>query len=288
MENKTKIIFAVILIIFITGVITSAAIYAARKRASSKNSIASQKSVSNLDSNAYGTILGNILKNDKVVATVNGEPLYLSEVAIAYIPAAYSYLETKNALKDALNDPNVSESQKTYIKNRLSNPPDPIAIMNNLIGSMIMYQNLKKEGKAPTDEQVTKEVEKMIDAWEYDLSHYPDSKESKKYAALKKALGNNSKKILMNCFKREQYLRDSFNYYLKKAMSTAPNPTEDEIKKEMKLHNVPRELAIRDLKLRYAGNIVENERKSLIKTADIKIINADAVKGLADYFNGGN
>ena len=284
MKNKTKIIFAVILIIFITGTV----IYAVRRRAPIKNSIASQKSVSNLDSNAYGTILGNILKNDKVVATVNGEPLYLSEVAIAYIPAEFSYLETKNALKDALNDPNVSESQKTYIKNRLSNPPDPIAIMNNLIGSMIMYQNLKKEGKAPTNKQVTKEVEKMIDAWEYDLSHYPDSKESKKYAALKKALGNNSKKILMNCLKREQYLRDSFNYYLKKAMSTAPNPTEDEIKKEMKLHNVPRELAIRDLKLRYAGNIVENERKSLIKTADIKIINADAVKGLADYFNGGN
>ncbi len=284
MKNKTKIIFAVILIIFITGTL----IYAVQRRASSKKNIASQKSVSNFNSNAYGTILGNILKNDKVVATVNGEPFYLSEVAIAYIPAAFSYLETKNALKDALNNPNVSESQKRYIRNRLSNPPDPIATMNNLIGSMIMYQNLKKEGKAPTDKQVTEEVEKMIDAWEYNLSHYPDNKESKKYAALKKALGNNSKKILINCFKREQYLRDSFNYYMKEVLPMAPEPTEDEIKKEMKLDNVPRELAIRNLEIDYAGKIVNEKRKSLIKTADIKIIDADAVKKLADYFNGGN
>ena len=187
-----------------------------------------------------------------------------------------------------MNNPNVSESQKRYIRNRLSNPPDPIATMNNLIGSMIMYQNLKKEGKAPTDKQVTEEVEKMIDAWEYNLSHYPDNKESKKYAALKKALGNNSKKILMNCFKREQYLRDSFNYYMKEVLPMAPEPTEDEIKKEMKLDNVPRELAIRNLEIDYAGKIVNEKRKSLIKTADIKIIDADAVKKLADYFNGGN
>ncbi len=282
MKNKTKIILTVILIVFVTGLITGAAIYAARRRASSK------KTASNFDSSTYGALLGKILKNDEVVATVNGEPFYLSEVAIAYLPAEYSYLETKNALKDALNNPNVSESQKTYIKNRLSNPPDPIATMNNLIGSMLLYQNLKKEGKAPTDKQVTEEVEKMIDAWEYNLSHYPDSKESKKYAALKKALGNNSKKILINCFKREQYLRDSFDYYVKEVLPTAPEPTEDEIEKEMKSHNVPRELAIRDLKLRYAGNIVENKRKSLIKTADIKIIDANAVKKLADYFSGGN
>jgi len=272
MKNKIKIIFTVILIIFITG----AVIYAGQRR------------VLGSGSSTYGTLLGKILKNDKVVATVNGEPFYLSEVAVAYLPAASSYLETKNALKDALNNPNISESQKDYIKSHLSNPPDPIAIMNNLIGSMLLYQNLKKEGKAPTDEQVTKEVEKMISVWEYNLSRYPDSKESKKYAALKKALGNNSEKMLINRYKRLQYLTDSFNYYLKKAISTAPDPTEDEIEKEMKSHNVPRELAIRDLKLRYAGNIVENERKSLIKTADVKIIDANAVKKLAEYFGGGN
>ncbi len=288
MKNKTKIILTVILIVFVTGLITGTAIYAARRRAPSKKSIPGKKTASNFDSSTYGALLGKILKDDEVVATVNGEPLYLCEVAIAYLPAEYSYLETKNTLKDALNNPNVSEFQKTYIKNRLSNPPDPIAIMNNLIGSMLLYQNLKKEGKAPTDKQITEEVEKMIDAWEYNLSHYPDSKESKKYAALKKALGNNSKKILINCFKREQYLRDSFDYYVKEVLPTAPEPTEDEIKKEMESHNVPRELAIRDLKLRYAGNIIENERKSLIKTADIKIIDANAVKKLADYFSGGN
>ena len=276
MKNKTKIIFAVILIIFITG----AVIYAGRG--------VGQKRALGSGSSVYGTILGNILKNDKVVATVNGEPFYLSEVAVAYLPAASSYLETKSILEDSLNNPNISESQKSYIKNRLSNPPNPSKTMEALMGAMIMYQNLKKEGKAPTDEQVTEEVKKMIDAWEYNLSHYPDNKENKKYVALKKALGNNSKKILMNCFKREQYLRDSFNYYMKEVLPMAPDPTEDEIKKEMEINNIPRELAIRDLKIGYAGKIVNEKRNNLKKTADIKIIDANAVKKLADYFNGGN
>ncbi len=277
MKNKIKIIFTVILVIFIAGAVIY---YAGQIKTHNQKSIPNQKSVSGSDINAYGTLLGNILKNDKVVATVNGEPLYLSEVAIGYFPAAFSYLETKNAFKDALNNPNISESQKSHIKSLLSSPPDPMAIMNNLIGSMLLYQNLKKEGKAPTDEQVTKEVEEMISAWEYNLSHYPNSKESKKYAALKKALGNNSKKILVNCYKRIQYLTDSFNYYLKEAMSTARDPTEDETKKEIETNNIPRDLAIRNLKMDYADKIVKEKIDNLKKTVDIKIIDANAVKNL--------
>jgi len=55
----------------------------------------------------YGRELGEVIasKDNPVVATVNGTPIYLSDVALPYFSQAVSYTKSKSALVDYINNP---------------------------------------------------------------------------------------------------------------------------------------------------------------------------------------
>jgi hypothetical protein len=64
----------------------------------------------------------------------------------------------------------------------------------------------------------------------------------------------------------------------------SPVPTEEEIKNEMAEYNVPRGTAIRNLKVKYASKVIKEKIEELRKTANIKIIDANTIDNLANYF----
>ena len=242
-----------------------------------------QKGAYGSGNSIFGLQLGGELKNNKIVATVNGDPVYLSDVAIPFFSMNVSYIGAKKRAEEELNDPNTPQSLKDSLKKFIVKPRTPREVLSSTIDLVLLYQQSKKEGKSISKTQIEEEMNKLNDLEEYNLTHYPDSEWCKYHKALMSALGiNNNEKFLQQYYKRLQIFQDVYNDYMKNVVS--PVPTEEEIKNEMAEHNVPKETAIKNLKVRYASKVIKEKTEKLRKTANIKITDTNTVDNLANYF----
>jgi len=228
----------------------------------------------------YGRELGEVIasKDNPVVATVNGTPVYLSDVALPYFSQAVSYTKSKSALVDYINNPRVSETEKEQAKEALSDVPDPENVMNRVINITLIDQYMLKKGIRIPSSEIAEQAKKAEAAINESNGMW------KKYQSeLIKSLGISESKYYSKYYTRmlkQLYLWNMFEKSLK-----APQFTESEIKEEMTRIHGNRDMAIATLRNRYLEEQTELKAEALRKTANIKIVNADAVKELKDYFS---
>ncbi len=232
----------------------------------------------------YGSSLGKILKQNKIVATVNGYPIYLSDIAIPYFSAADSYLAAKEKLENILNDPNISETVKKNAERDLSNPPDPIKILNARINAILLYQDLKKKGLAPSESKVNDDLIKLENSWELNLKNYPNSKWSRFFISLKKSMGVKNNTDILKYYKRLITTDNAYKIYREKLLTTVPKFTKEQIQKEMKDKNIPEQVAITNLENDFINRLLEKRAAELKKQSDVKILDINSVKDLKRYF----
>jgi len=229
-----------------------------------------------------GWHLGNTLKDDKIVAKVNEEPVYLSEVALPYFSMNFSYLQAKESIEAMLNNPNTPESTKEELLK--GKPLTPEEELQRIIGMKLLSQELEKEGMTIPEEQLNKELKELEDLHKYNLEHYPDSSWSKYYKEVLSVLGASDEECIEKYyhFREFQKMIDLCNKFSKTI--SAPEPTEEEIKEEMTKSNIVRETAIENCKSRYIHNIIDKKIEELKKSANIEIIDIEAVQNLSKIF----
>lgn len=230
-----------------------------------------------------GWHLGNTLKNDKIVAKVNEEPVYLSEVALPYFSMNFSYLQAKGYIKFMLQDPNTPESTKEELLK--GKPLTPEEELQGIIGMKLLSQELEKEGMTILEEQINKELKELEDLHKYNLEHYPDSQWSKYYKELLNVLGASDEECIEKYyhFREFQKMIDLYNKFSETI--NAPQPSEEEIKAEMTKSNIGRDTAIENCKSRYIHNIIDKKIEELKNSANIEIINIKAVQNLSTLFD---
>lgn len=76
-----------------------------------------------------GNKISKIKSNDKIVAKVNGKPIYYSEIATWYLFKKVSY-----------------EIEKKYLPNSFLENPDPVNVLNEHIDSILLSQYAKEKG----------------------------------------------------------------------------------------------------------------------------------------------
>jgi len=76
-----------------------------------------------------GSKISEIKSNDKIIAKVNGKPIYYSEVATWYLFKKAGY-----------------EIEKKYLSDSVLENPDPKNVLNELIDSMLISQYVKEKG----------------------------------------------------------------------------------------------------------------------------------------------
>lgn len=226
--------------------------------------------------------LGNNLKNDKIVAKVNEEPVYLSEVALLYFSRNFSYLQAKEYIESMLQDPNTPESTKEELLK--GKPLTPEEDLQGIIRIKLLSQEAEKEGMTISEEQINKELKELEDLNKYNLEHYPDSPWSKYYKELLSVLGASDEECIEKYyhFREFQKMIDLCNKFSKTII--APEPTEEEIKEEVTKSNIVRETAIENCKSRYIHNIIDKKIEELKKSANIEIIDIEAVQNLSKIF----
>ena len=230
-----------------------------------------------------GWHLGNTLKDDKIVAKVNEEPVYLSEVALPYFSRNFSYLRAKEYIEFMLQDPNTPESTKEELLK--GKPLSPEEELHRIIDMKLLSQELEKEGMTIPEEQLNKELKELEDLHKYNLEHYPDSPWSKYYKELLSVLGASDEECIEKYyhFREFQKMIDLYNKFSKTI--SAPEPTEEEIKEEMMKSNIRRETAIENCKSRYIHKIIDKKIEELKKSANIEIIDIEAVHNLSKLFD---
>ncbi len=230
-----------------------------------------------------GWHLGNTLKDDKIVAKVNEEPVYLSEVALPYFSRNFPYLQAKEYIESMLQDPNTPESTKEELLK--GKPLSPEEELHRIIDMKLLSQELEKEGMTIPEEQLNKELKELEDLHKYNLEHYPDSPWSKYYKELLSVLGASDEECIEKYyhFREFQKMIDLYNKFSKTI--SAPEPTEEEIKEEMMKSNIRRETAIENCKSRYIHKIIDKKIEELKKSANIEIIDIEAVHNLSKLFD---
>ncbi len=222
----------------------------------------------------YGGYLGNAIKNDKVVATVNGEPIYLSDVAaslngIFHDTEFYDFAE-RRMLK--------TQKRKKIYSFLLSNLE---SALNNTIENYLIYEELKKEGNAPDDFRVSKEAEKRLEDFEATLEDPSSPEKRENYRLIKKALGPDYEEKLFDYYKRRVLLEKSFYKRLQELIRLAPESAKEQIEKVEAETGTTGKDAVFNAKVYYAYDQLKKEKFLLRKNADVKITGLNDIKELA-------
>ena len=228
----------------------------------------------------YGRELGEVIasKDNPAVATVNGIPIYLSDVALPYFSQAVSYMRNKPELMDYINSSSASEAEKEQAKKVLSNVPDPENVMNRVINITLIDQHMLKKGVRIPSSEIAERAKKAETA-----VNESDGMWKKYQSELIKSLGISESEYYLKYYTRmlkQLYLWNMFEKSLK-----VPQFTESKIKEEMAKTHGNRVMVIATLKNRYLEKQVELKADALRKTSNIKIVNIDVVKELKSYFS---
>ncbi len=230
--------------------------------------------------------------NDKVVATVNGEPIYLSIVKLQYLSAKKAYSLQLPEFKN--NFPN--NYQKFLSK------PDPFKFLNNDIGYILLNEYIRKKG-IKTDsqylqswtEQQKKEFFYLINGMpksEMERMNKADQELFKEMSKIAKDIVKSSgmspeeyfKKIGMLSFENEARVK-AFKNQLAKSIK-APKISDEEVENYMNSHKgITKSEAISELEKQKVQSTVNEKVKSIVenlrKTANIKILDKADLEKLA-------
>ena len=228
----------------------------------------------------FGKFLGKEIKsNDKVVAEAKGVEIYLSDVALPYFSSMIAYLQAEEAIRSILNDPNATSEVKEGVKESLGEKPDPLKMLNRVIGSKLLCQEIKETGINILEERINQE---LVQIKKGRTSDKPN-KWTEYHNELLKALGISEDEYLNKYYRKLQEEMDLIDEYEKTI--NVPQPTSDEINNLMKKYNVDEDTAKRMYEDNYKISLVQNREDELAKSADIKLLDIEAVRALEDYFN---
>lgn len=230
--------------------------------------------------------------NDKVVATVNGEPIYLSIVKLQYLSAKKAY---------SLQLP---EFKKNFPNNyqKFLSKPDPFKFLNNDIDYILLNEYIKKKGIKIDSQYLQRWTEQQKKEFFYLINGMPKSemermnkadqelfKEMSKIAKdIVKSSGMSPeeyfKKIGMLSFENETRVK-AFKNQLAKSIK-APKISDEEVKNYMNSHKgITKSEAISELEEQKVQSIVNEKVKSIVenlrKTANIKILDKADLEKLA-------
>ncbi len=265
--NKKKLI---LLIIFVLLIVVIAGVYSVH---TSHIAISSNYSI-------YGQYFGTVLKDDRVIAKVNGEPVYLSEVAIPFFSSNVSYIGAKETIQSALNDPNVSESTKQNIRNL--KPMTPTKTLDWLIGMTLLKQQIAKEGMMVSDDSVMEEIKNLEVLDKKNMDNNPENELVKYRREALKILGITNEQYYERYYIKLLRVTDIVDKY--RAVIQTSEPTEDQIKEKMDKDILSRESAIDRIKGEQIQSILDKKIEGLRKNANIEIVDIKAVEDLCKYF----
>lgn len=228
----------------------------------------------------FGKYLGQkIASNDEVIAEANGVEIKLSDLALPYFSSMVAYLQSKEAAENILNDPNTSLELKARIEALLAEKPDPVAMLNRVIGQKLLCQKIKKAGIAISDERLNEELNEIKQGQASDKP----IEWTKYHNELLKALNITEDEYLNKYYRTLQEDLDLISEYEKTI--DVPEPTSDEVEAIMKEYGVDEETAKVTYENNFRQNFVQSEADELFRTADVKILDIEAIKSLGNYFN---
>ena len=230
--------------------------------------------------------------NDKVVATVNGKPVYLSIVKLQYLTAKKAYSLQLPEFKK-----NLPDNYEKFIKK-----PDPFKYLNSDIDNILLSEYVKKKGIKVDSRYLQNLTEQQKKDFFYSINGMPESemnKMSKTDQEIFKLASKITKDIVKDSgMSPEEFFKkkgipsfedsarmESFKEQLAKSIK-APKISEEEIKNYMNLRKgVTKSEAISALEKQKIQSIADEKVKNLIsnlrKTADIKIIDREDLEKLA-------
>ncbi|GEM_PF-6595453 len=221
----------------------------------------------------YGGYLGDAIKNDKVIATVNGEPIYLSDVA-GSLEGIFHNMESYDFAKKRMSKRQRQKEIYSYVLLNFEGS------LNDTIEDYLLYEELKKEGNAPDISEVSKEANIRLKDFEIALKDPYSPEKVENYRLIKETLGPDYKEKLFDYYKRGVLLERSFYKRLEELMRLAPEPTKEEVRKFEKM-GLSWEEAVFNAKVYYAYDELKKEEFRLRKSADVKITGLDDIKELA-------
>lgn len=228
----------------------------------------------------FGKYLGEKIKsNDEVVAEANGVKIYLSDVALPYFSSMVAYLQTEEVSRSILNDPNATSEIKERVKESLGEKPDPLKMLNKVIGLKLLCQEIKETGINIPEERVNQELAQIKEGRASDKPN----EWTKYHNELLKALGISEDEYLNKYYRTSQKETDLIGEYEKTI--NVPQPTSDEINEIMKKYNIDEETAKKMYEDDFKISFVQNREDELVKSASIKLLDIEAVRSLGNYFN---
>lgn len=228
----------------------------------------------------FGKYLGQrIASNDEVVAEANGVKINLSDVALPYFSAMVAYMQSEETINSILNDPNTTPEIKERIKDSLVAKPDPLTMLNRVIGQRLLRQEIEGVGITIPQDRINRELAQIKASRASDKPN----EWSKYHDELLKALNITEDVYLNKYYKALQEDMDLTAEYEKTI--NVPQPTSDQVNKIMKKYNVDEDTAKRMYEDNYKISLVQNREDELAKSADVKLLDIEAVRALGDYFN---
>ena len=232
----------------------------------------------------FGRDLGKTVNHDRIVAKVNNKPIYLSDVALPYFSAEESYIKAKKMAKEVVNSSGTPESVKKQYEKILQENPDPVRELNGIIDMKLLCQKIEKRGIKISKARLQNELDNIE---KLRKNEHPNEW-TKYHNELLKTLGISEKEYLNKYYVIIQKDMDLLSEYSKTIK--VPNPTGKEIQAELEMNHMKdnpqsRQFAISNLKSKAVQKIMKEEEDKLRQTADIKIIDINAVKNLSNYFS---
>lgn len=228
--------------------------------------------------------------NDKIVATVNGKPIYFSNVALQYLSAKSVY------------EIQLPEFEKHFPQNygQFIRKPDPFKILNADIDYMLLSDYVEKSGIKIDEDYVKNFIARQRKEFFYLINGMPQS-ELNKMTKTDREVYERVSKIVRDVVKTsgmspEEFFKKSIPMYENSILVETferqiensikvPEPTAKEIENYMKTHKgLTKEEAIVALKKQKAHSILESKINNLVsqlkQQADIKILNRDVLENL--------
>ncbi len=228
--------------------------------------------------------------NDKVVATINGKPIYFSNIALQYLSA-------KSVYKIQL-----PEFEKHFPQNyeQFISKPDPFKILNADIDYMLLSDYVKKSGIKIDEDYAKNFIDQQRKEFFYLINGMPQSELNKMTKADREVYAEFGK-IVKDVVKTsgmspEDFFKKAIPVYKNSILVKiyerqmennikVPDPTPEEIENYMKTHKgCTKEEAASSLMKQKAHFIMESKINNLIsqlkQQADIKILNKEVLENL--------
>jgi len=212
-------------------------------------------------------LLFNVKSNDEVVAEVNGEKIYLSDVALHYFSSVVAYKIQKEEIKKNFGEEGLKELSKYE--------PDPMKSLNSIIDNKLLVQYAKSKGYREDEEYLKNLVSEQKKWFHYELNGLPPDIN---FDPVSKKLFDEASKLIKDMVRKsglseEEFFNKKYIPTLKDAAIVhsmfkdleksikIPEPTEEEIEEYMKKYKG----TVTFMKLAYDSYREAEREKNLIE-----------------------